>query len=74
LLHPADARPESRDTRELEAEAVAFVVGEVVGLQVAQAAVDYLHLYNGDSTALAASLDRIQRAASVILAAVSAAG
>jgi hypothetical protein len=48
--------------------------GEAVGLQVAQAAVDCLHLYNGDSTALAASLDRIQRAASVTLAAVSAVG
>jgi hypothetical protein len=68
LLHPADDRPASRDTRELEAEAVAFVVGEAVGLHVAQA-VDYLHLYIGDSAALAASLDRIQRAASVIPAA-----
>jgi hypothetical protein len=47
-------------------------VGEAVGLQVAQAAVDYLHLYNGDSAALATSLDRIERAASVILAAVGA--
>lgn len=74
LLHPVDDRPASRDTRELEAEAVAFVVGEAVGLQVAQAAVDYLHLYNGDSAALAASLDRIQRAASVILAAVGSGG
>jgi hypothetical protein len=27
LLHHADDRPASRDTRELEAEAVAFVVG-----------------------------------------------
>ena len=45
-----------------------------VGLQVAQAAVDYLHLYNVDSTALGASLDRIQRAASVILAAVGSGG
>jgi len=74
LLHPADDRPASRDTRELEAEAVAFVVGEAVGLEVAEASTDYLHLYHGDSAALAASLDRIQRAASVILAAVSAAG
>ncbi len=32
LLHHADDRPASRDTRELEAEAVAFVVGEAVGL------------------------------------------
>lgn len=31
LLHHAADRPDSRDTRELEAEAVAFIVGEAVG-------------------------------------------
>jgi hypothetical protein len=36
-LHRADDRPASRDTRELEAEAVAFVVGEAVGLNVGEA-------------------------------------
>ena len=74
LLHRADDRPASRDTRELEAEAVAFVVGEAIGLDVGQSSRDYIHLYRGDREALAGSLDRIQRAASVILAAVSAAG
>jgi hypothetical protein len=71
LLHRADDRPASRDTRELEAEAVAFVVGEAVGLTVGQASRDYIHLYRGDREALGQSLDRIQRAASVILAALS---
>ena len=74
LLHRADDRPGSRDTRELEAEAVAFVVGEAVGLDARESSRDYLHLYNGDREALAGSLDRIQRAASVILAAVSVGG
>jgi hypothetical protein len=68
LLHHADDRPTSRDTRELEAEAVAFVVGEVVGLQTGAASRDYIHLYRGDRQALAGSLDRIQRTASMILA------
>ena len=72
-LHRADDRPASRDTRELEAEAVAFVVGEAVGLEVSQASKDYLHLYHGDREALTQSLDRIQRASSVILTAVTAA-
>ena len=36
--------------------------------------VDYIHLYRGDREALAGSLDRIQRAASVILKAVSVGG
>jgi hypothetical protein len=40
LLHHADDRPVSRDTRELEAEAVAFVVGGAVGLDTAAASRD----------------------------------
>lgn len=67
LLHRGDDRPVSRDTRELEAEAVAFVVAEAVGLDAGQPARDYLHLYRGDRDALAASLDRVQRAAATIL-------
>ena len=66
MLHRGD-RPESRNTRELEAEAVAFVVGQAVGLEVAAASRDYIHLYRGDSNALTASLERIQRTASSIL-------
>ena len=52
LLHRADDRPSSRDVRELEAEAVAFVVGEAAGLQVGHAARDYIHLYRGDRDGL----------------------
>lgn len=74
LLHRADDRSASRDTRELEAEAVAFVVGEDIGLNARQSSRDYLHLYSGDREGLAQSLDRIQRAASVILSAVEAGG
>ena len=74
LLHRADDRRASRDTRELEAEAVAFVVGGAVGLNTSDASRDYIHLYSGDREALAGSLDRIQRAASMILTAVTAAG
>ena len=74
LLHRADDRPASRNTRELEAEAVAFVVGGAVGLDTFEASRDYILLYRGDREALSGSLDRIQRAASVILAAVSAGG
>jgi antirestriction protein ArdC len=67
LLHHADDRPTSRDTRELEAEAVAFVVGEAIGLHTAEASRDYIHLYRGDRDALAQSLTRIQRTAATIL-------
>ena len=70
LLHRTPDRPTSRDTRELEAEAVAFVVGDAVGLDVSQASFDYIHLYRGDRDALLASLDRIRHAAATILGAV----
>jgi hypothetical protein len=71
LLHHGDDRPDSRDTRELEAEAVAFVVGHATGLDVTDAARDYIHLYRGDADALAESLGRIQRTAANILAAIA---
>ena len=74
LLHRADDRPASRDTRELEAEAVAFVVGGAVGPNPSDAFRDYIHLYRGDREALAGSLDRIQHAASEILAALNTGG
>jgi hypothetical protein len=45
----------------LEAEAVTFVVGQAVGLDVTDAARDYIHLYRGDAAALIESLGRIQR-------------
>jgi hypothetical protein len=73
LLHRTTDRPSSRDTRELEAEAVAFVVGGAVGLDVADASRDYIHLYRGDRDALAQSLDRIQHAATTILASLDSA-
>lgn len=74
LLHRADDRPASRDTRELEAEAVAFVVGGAVGLSTSDASRDYIHLYHGDREALTRSLDRVQRAASAILRLINTAG
>ena len=70
LLHHADDRPASRDTRELEAEAVAFVVGAAVGLNTSDSSRDYIHLYRGDREALAQSLTRVQQTASAILQAI----
>ena len=70
LLHRAEDRPASRDTRELEAEAVAFVVGDAIGLEVGPSCRDYIHLYRGDREALAQSLARVQQTASAILQAI----
>ena len=70
LLHRSGDRPASRNTRELEAESVAYIVGQAIGLDVAGSSRDYIQLYRGDRDGLANSLDRVQRAASVILSAI----
>lgn len=64
LHHQGERRP--RRIEELEAEAVAFVVSQGIGLE-SQAAVDYIQLYDGTKEALAASLERIQETARTIL-------
>lgn len=74
LLHRADSAEETtRDTRELEAEAVAFVVCTAAGLDAAGSSKDYIQLYRGDAEALTASLGRIHKAAGEILSAAFAA-
>ena len=70
MLHHADDRPASRETRELEAEAVAFVVGVAVGLDTTDSSRDYIHLYRGDREALEQSLTRVQQASATILQAI----
>jgi len=71
LLHKADRRTATTKTvRETEAEAVAFVVGKAVGLVTGSASADYIHLYHGNASLLAESLEVIQQTASVILAAL----
>ena len=71
MLHQGAARmTTTRTVRELEAEAVAFVVSQAVGLETGTAASDYIQLYSGDKAALAASLGAIQETAVTILRAV----
>lgn len=71
LLHKAERRTATTKTvRELEAEAVAFVVGKAVGLVNENASADYIQLYQGNASLLAESLEVIQQTASVILAAL----
>jgi hypothetical protein len=71
LLHKAERRTATTKTvRETEAEAVAFVVGKAVGLVTGSASADYIHLYHGNASLLAESLEVIQQTAAVILAAL----
>jgi N-terminal domain of anti-restriction factor ArdC len=70
VLHQQERRAEtSKRVRETEAEAVAYVVCEAIGLK-AQGSADYIHLYSGDKDTLAASLEHVQRASAEILTAI----
>jgi antirestriction protein ArdC len=71
LLHGKARRSETTKTvRETEAEAVAFVVCEAIGLK-AQNSADYIQLYSGNKETLAESLEHVQRASAEILAAIT---
>ena len=71
MLHKAERRTATtKVVRETEAEAIAFVVGKAVGLETGTASADYIHLYHGNASLLAESLEVIQQASAVILAAL----
>jgi hypothetical protein len=71
MLHKAERRTATTKTvRETEAEAIAFVVGKAVGLETGTASADYIHLYHGNASLLAESLEVIQQTSAVILAAL----
>jgi len=72
MLHRGDRRKHtSKTVRETEAEAVAFVVCQAIGLDSNGAAADYIQLYDGDKNTLADSLGLIQQTAAEILAAIT---
>lgn len=56
--------------RETEAEAVAFIVGQAVGLDMGKTSADYIQLNHGNAALLTESLEVIQRASAVILDAI----
>ena len=71
LLHRTERRTFTTPTvRETEAEAVAFVVGQAIGLEMGTSSSDYIQMYSGNAALLAESLEVIQRTSAVILAAL----
>ena len=71
MLHKAERRTTTtKVVRETEAEAIAFVVGKAVGLEAGSASADYIHLYHGNASLLAESLEVIQQTSAIILAAL----
>ena len=71
MLHKAERRTATTKTvRETEAEAIAFVVGQTIGLNTGRASADYIHLYHGSAALLTESLEVIQKTSAVILSAL----
>jgi hypothetical protein len=72
MLHRGERRAETSKTiRETEAEAVAFVVSNSIGLDTKTASADYIALYDGDKDTLADSLSFIQSTVTAILREIS---
>jgi len=71
MLHKAERRTATTKTvRETEAEAIAFVVSQTIGLDAGRASADYIHLYHGNAALLAESLEVIQKTSALILSAI----
>jgi hypothetical protein len=72
MLHRGDRRTlTTKQVRETEAEAVAFVVSRAIGLETGTSSADYIQLWHGDANLLRESLEIVQQTAAVILAAIT---
>jgi antirestriction protein ArdC len=72
MMHRDERRSStSKRIRETEAEAVAFVICDAVGLETGSASQDYIQLYHGDAKLLTESLEHILKAATQILDTIS---
>ena len=69
LLHQKSGRKRkvSRTVRETEAEAVAYVVCQAMGLETTTRSADYIHMYQGDTETLGESLDAVQKTAATLI-------
>jgi hypothetical protein len=72
MLHRGDRRTlTTKQVRETEAEAVAFVVCQAIGLETGTASTDYIQLWHGDADLLRESLEAVQQTAAVILGGIA---
>jgi antirestriction protein ArdC len=72
MLHRGERRTlTTKSVRETEAEAVAFVVCQAIGLDTGSAFSDYIALWNGDANLLRESLEAVQQTAAVILGGIA---
>jgi hypothetical protein len=70
LKHTDRRTATTKTVRETEAEAVAFVVAQGIGLRSEQSA-SYIQLYHGNAALLMESLEAVQQTSAVILAAIT---
>jgi antirestriction protein ArdC len=72
MLHRGHRRTlTTKQVRETEAEAVAFVVCQALGLETGTASADYIQLWHGDADLLRESLEAVQQTAVVILGGIA---
>ena len=72
MLHRGERRTlTTKQVRETEAEAVAFVVCHSIGLRNGTASQDYIQLWHGDANLLRESLEAVQQTAAVILGGIA---
>jgi hypothetical protein len=72
MLHRGERRTlTTKQVRETEAEAVAFVVCQAIGLETGGAAADYIQLWHGDANLLRESLEAVQQTATIILGGIA---
>lgn len=70
LRHQERRTTTTKTVRETEAEAVAFVVAQGIGVNAAQSA-SYIQLYHGNAALLIESLAAVQQVSAVILSAIT---
>ena len=61
----------TKQVRETEAEAVAFVLCQAIGLETGSSSADYIQLWQGDAELLQESLQAVQETAAVILGGIA---
>ena len=72
MLHRGQRRTlTTKQVRETEAEAVAFVVCQAIGLETGSSSTDYIQLWHGDAKLLQESLQAVQESAAVILGGIA---
>jgi len=71
LAHAKRHGEVSKTCRELEAEAVAYIVSTGIGLETGSSSAEYIQLYQGNAEMLTESLEAINKTAAAILEAVA---